>query len=106
MLAIQENQPGIPVLIESVPGEDGRHKFQEVTGQRWREIISEVIDPSETDRAIIPIHPSDARFEAARRLEIARKALRKIRDLLDPLDRNDGENEAFQIACAALNDPQ
>jgi hypothetical protein len=61
MLAIQANKQGIPVVIESVHGENGKLSFQEVSAERWMEIVGQELDLSEVSRPIIPIEFADMR---------------------------------------------
>jgi hypothetical protein len=53
MLAIQADENGRPVLIESVA--DGPAYFQEVTPERWCQIVAEEFGFSDAPRAVIPI---------------------------------------------------
>lgn len=56
MLAIQANEQGAPVLIESYDVGAGKIKFREVDNERWTEILEEGLgDVSDTPQAIVPI---------------------------------------------------
>lgn len=54
MIAIQANEQGHPVVIESFE-RDGKRSFREVDAERWAEIVGEEIDLSATPQAIIPV---------------------------------------------------
>lgn len=55
MLVLQANEHGIPVVMEFIPGESSNDCYCVVTAERWREILSDELDLSETDRPIVPI---------------------------------------------------